>query len=93
MLETYKPEFIYDGFEVDEKPLEWFSARIQDEVKHVGGCVIGSFWDGPPDIGMAKIIVAFEHRHNLAAYIRMYYTQGQLDPEDIDREIASIKET
>ncbi|MBD2747777.1 hypothetical protein IC232_13820 [Microvirga sp. BT688] len=85
-------EYIYNGFEIDEEPPESFARRIQDEVKHIGGCVTDSWRHGDPTLGVAKVTVAFQNRHNLESWIRIYYTQGGLDPDDIEEEVAKIQE-
>jgi hypothetical protein len=38
------------------------------------------------------VIVAFPNQKNLEAYIRRYYSEGDLDPEIIEQEVASIRE-
>lgn len=85
-------EYIYDGFEIDEEAPESFAARIREEVCQIGGEVVHSRREGHPKWGVAKVMVAFESRYNLEAWIRMYYTQGGLDPDEIEQEIASIRE-
>jgi hypothetical protein len=91
-IDQHTPEYIYEGFEIDEVPPEEFAAGIQQEVELIGGCVTTSIWEGPPNAGMARVIVAFPGRKDLEVYIRRYYSEGDLDPETIEQEVASIRE-
>jgi hypothetical protein len=86
------PEYIYDGFKIDGVPHEKFAASIQEEVELIGGCVTVSVWEGDPELGQARVVVAFPDHEHLAAYIWWYYTEGELEPEAIEEEVASIRE-
>jgi hypothetical protein len=68
-----------------------FATGIQEEVNLIGGCVTAS-WEGSPNAGLARVIVAFPDRHDLEAYIRRYYSEGDLDRETIEQDVASIRE-
>jgi len=85
-------EYVYDGFEIDEEEPKSFADRIRAEITQIGGEVIHSRREGDPVQGVAKVTVAFENRHNLEAWIRIYYKQGGLDDESIEKEITSIRE-